>query len=426
MIKRLILFTLLVVPVFGAYVSQRSITINHAQAGSTNTTPFVFPFRTTSTWLNGALDNIQSSVTIGNGLDIKNGDSILVESERMLVTVGGGTSSLTVTRGTGGTTKVTHLVKTPVTNIFLATVANGGTVQNTSGYDVIFSSSITCSSTLNFELESYATSGVASWHVQIASLSYTADLVIYVCYNNSSISTFQGNTTATWDVHFVRVYHLSVGNQPLDSTGNNNLTSSSTACPTGAGLGSGAVNLVDGCTNGTAQSGNSSTGLPTGSAVSTLEAWLGVNGCYSSYFITQYGGTGHLRGIVQQGCNTFKYTSNYLSHDLNASYVILPRPSWNYYAVSYDGTKAYLYYQGSILNAGGTIFADTTTSGNVTINASGVTSGMNFDEVRFSDSSRSPDYMLATYNAYKPGSTFFILGAAAPIPTGGSYTTIME
>jgi hypothetical protein len=58
---------------------------------------------------------------------------------------------------------------------YLATVANGGLVQNPNGYDIIFTSDCAGTQKLDHEIESYrpATGTVAFW-VRIPTLSHTA------------------------------------------------------------------------------------------------------------------------------------------------------------------------------------------------------------------------------------------------------------
>ncbi len=51
----------------------------------------------------------QTSISVTSGTGITNGDIVQVDQEQMTVTAGGGTTSLTVTRGTNGTIRTAHL-----------------------------------------------------------------------------------------------------------------------------------------------------------------------------------------------------------------------------------------------------------------------------------------------------------------------------
>ena len=65
------------------------------------------------TTLAADITSIQTSVTIASARFI-NGDTIIVAAEQMIVTAGGGTTSLTVQRGQNGTAKAAHTSGAPV------------------------------------------------------------------------------------------------------------------------------------------------------------------------------------------------------------------------------------------------------------------------------------------------------------------------
>ena len=106
---------------------------------------------------------------------------------------------------------------------YLATLANGGFLQNANGYDAIFTSDMAGSNLLNWEVEQYSpVDGTATYWVKVPNLSSTTDTTIYLYYDNPAITTFQGNKTGTWDSNFIAVYHASdnAANQTVsDSTG---------------------------------------------------------------------------------------------------------------------------------------------------------------------------------------------------------------
>ena len=91
----------------------------------------------------------------------------------------------------------------------LATIANGGHVANSSGYDIIFSTDPNGGSKLDHELEQYnpVTGQVIAW-VRVPTLSHSTDTVVYVFYGNSNIIASQQNPTGVWDSKYQAVYHL--------------------------------------------------------------------------------------------------------------------------------------------------------------------------------------------------------------------------
>jgi hypothetical protein len=106
---------------------------------------------------------------------------------------------------------------------FLATVANGGKVQNANGYDIVFTSDAAGQTPLDFEIDSYnGSNGTAAFWVRIPVLSHTADTTIYMWYGNSNISSSQENKARVWDSNYVGVWHLSEGSgtTAYDSTFN--------------------------------------------------------------------------------------------------------------------------------------------------------------------------------------------------------------
>jgi len=77
---------------------------------------------------------------------------------------------------------------------YLATVANGGHVQNANGYDIVFSSDCAGLQQLDHEIGSYnATTGAVSFWVLVPLVSHTVDTVFYMSYGNSAITTSQEN-----------------------------------------------------------------------------------------------------------------------------------------------------------------------------------------------------------------------------------------
>lgn len=62
----------------------------------------------TVTTLNGAIINTTSPITVVSGTGIANNDFLQIDNEILQVTAGGGTTSLTVSRGQRGTTAASH------------------------------------------------------------------------------------------------------------------------------------------------------------------------------------------------------------------------------------------------------------------------------------------------------------------------------
>jgi hypothetical protein len=91
----------------------------------------------------------------------------------------------------------------------LASTANGGSVQSSSGYDIGLFSDVTCSTRIASEMPMWnpLSGQIALWGL-LSSVSHTVDKTIYLCYGSTSITTDQSNKTAIWGANgYVGVYH---------------------------------------------------------------------------------------------------------------------------------------------------------------------------------------------------------------------------
>lgn len=112
----------------------------------------------------------------------------------------------------------------------LRTVANGGKVENASGYDVAFASDSSCSSLLSWETEKYTpTTGAVVYWVKVPTVYNNSATVFYLCYGNTNITSDQSSATSVWDGNYHGVWHLgetvtdegTVADAYQDSTSNN-------------------------------------------------------------------------------------------------------------------------------------------------------------------------------------------------------------
>ena len=104
----------------------------------------------------------------------------------------------------------------------LKSVGNGGHVQSSDGFDIIFSSDKYGGVTLPHEIIHYdETTGEFIAHVTIPAISASVDTVYYMLYGNSAISTSQEDITGVWDANFMSVWHLyQPSGDYVDSTSN--------------------------------------------------------------------------------------------------------------------------------------------------------------------------------------------------------------
>ncbi len=110
----------------------------------------------------------------------------------------------------------------------LRSVANGGKVQNSNGYDITFTQD-DCSTGLSHQIEKYnpVTGEYIAW-VKIPSLSATVNTEISMYYGNNNVVN-NPSTGLAWGTNAAAVYHLS-NNDFRDATSNGmNATNFSTA-----------------------------------------------------------------------------------------------------------------------------------------------------------------------------------------------------
>jgi hypothetical protein len=314
------------------------------------------------------------------------------------------------------------------TDSWLKTVANGGLVQNTATQtgggvsitvpaDVIFTSDSSCTTKLNWEFETYNSStGNADIWVNLGTLSHTSDTHIWECYDNSSVTTWQGNVNATWDSNYKLVSHLANG------------TSLSGVNSTTGGIGNGTVNSatagigqIDGGANFLASnSADIDYGTPNLKPYTAFTAsiWMKDSalagtiftqwdnaGAFETFILDDLGGSGHLRTYVDLGTN---YTVNGTTNVADGKWHLIEMV-WssgdNTLRDYVDGSQ-----QSSIATAGGNFGF---TGGHLYIGAfdNGAFFTGSADEARISNVARSADQILAEYNNQSATSTFYTVGS---------------
>jgi hypothetical protein len=309
---------------------------------------------------------------------------------------------------------------------YLATAANGGHVQNASGYDIIFAADAAGSTVLNWDVETYnaATGAVAFW-IQVPTVSHTADTVIYMLYGNAHIATFQGNRNGTWNSGYAAVYHLA------DNAANPNVADATV----NANIGTAEVNTSTLSTTGEIGPGvrlNGSTDYVNGGQGNslailgniTLEAWVnisampslgtwayvlgkGYNGENESYFLrletdnggTSYveAGTEHFPSMYQARAPVSSFSGNW--HHLVGTF----DDNWHVYV---DGVQTTSTDAQPPLHTSERFLIGARDANGGTVNEfNGV-----IDEVRVSNVARASDWIATEYNNQSSPSTFYTIG----------------
>lgn len=297
------------------------------------------------------------------------------------------------------------------TDLHLATRSNGGYVQNSSGYDIIFVDS-TETTKLDHEIESYtASTGAIIMWVRIPTLSAGSDTIIYMYYGNPSITSSQEHVTGVWNASYLGVYHLGNGStlSVADSTSQAaNGTNHSATATTGQ---------IDGAAN---FSGSSqyvtlpSTGFPTGASPFTVELWMkpGTNAGKSVWWLGTFGGQQQV-GLDYN--SAFGQLNLYDGSD-NVVNNILTVGTWGYVVATYDGSTLLLYVNGTQqLSLSVTL---NLTYGNAYLGNdpfSDYYTGV-IDEYRISSVARTRGWIATGYNSQSVPSSFYSVGGGIANP----------
>jgi hypothetical protein len=314
------------------------------------------------------------------------------------------------------------------TDSHLATVANGGYVQNSNGNDIIFTSDSLGQDLLSWDpLEVYnPVTGQIVTEVQVGTVSHVTDTTIYRCAGSVAISSFSGGVTgSSWPAMYSGVWHLNeTSGQQKDSTGNGN--NSSTVAIAQQGSATGQIGGADGATGGNdyVQIPGASFSFPVGY---TISGWVKSGGWGSGYrAVGRIDAAFNTAGLyVVNGHAVFYYSGNAVT-----GATTLQSGTWYYLALAANGPglPATLYVNGAP--------DGTATPANSALGAISVIHlcGDGFsqpvdgtcDELRFADTAFSPDRIATDYNNQFSPATFYIPGAWTSMVTrtGGSQVFI--
>lgn len=299
------------------------------------------------------------------------------------------------------------------TYTYLKTVANGGDVENASGYDICFFSDINLTVPLAWEIDHYsATTGAVGFWVNVPLVETASDTVIYMAYGDAGIITFQGDINGTWNSAYKAVYHLPNGTALTanDSTVNGN----------NGTLGTFGPDPVTGYINGGALAVNGfSPNINIGQDTS-----LEISGAITMSCWANFDSVGILQNIICKGSEDYRLRLNSLSIDIGSfngadhqtSYAsAISTGTWYYISGGYDGSNWKLFLDGALVSttADATGALITTSDARLMSSTLGIDRFMegSLDEVRISDVFRSADWTATEYNNQSDPATFYALSA---------------
>jgi hypothetical protein len=320
-------------------------------------------------------------------------------------------SPITVNNGQVPSPQTDFPILISLTDVRLKTVANGGHVIHSGGFDIRpYSDSGITTAITGYELVFYdGVNGILEMWVKRASLA--DGTITYLAYNDASINT-DGSSTATWSSSFVNVYHLKDGTtlSVLDARNSANGTNHGATATTGkidggAGFASASSQFID-------------TSSFTGPAAITLSAW--VNGttfpsAYNGVIVRNNAGSTFIGiWVKSNGKVAWLINNSGVSQDGTGTHT-LSTATWTYLTMTYDSTSGLVGYVNATSDAShaanGTAATNAiqTDIGQDHPNAGRFWNGA-LDEVRISSVARASDWITTEYNNQNAPSTFQTLG----------------
>jgi hypothetical protein len=292
----------------------------------------------------------------------------------------------------------------------------GGHVENLNGYDITFHD--VNGVLLDHEVEHYDREfgDLTAW-VRLPELSAAADTTIFMLYGNPEVSGVTANPTGVWESSFRGVWHLNESGTGTryDSTLNANHGSPenliSDKRKDGQIAGSYDFDGFDDQVN----CGNDASLQVTGNI--TVSFW--ANPDTLNLWDMFVGKTNHgSDGDWDDGWGLYSdntgymhfYINHYLSDDVEAPVAI---NQWQYFSGVYDGSKLYLYLDGSkadevarsgaITNSANSMFIGSDSSNKYNLDGK-------MDEVRIATTARSACWIKTEYNNQSDPGTFYSIG----------------
>ncbi len=299
------------------------------------------------------------------------------------------------------------------TDPHLATVANGGYVQNSNGYDIVFASDSQGQNLLNWEpFEVYNPStGQIVTHVAVGTISHLTDNTIYRCAG-STATTFQGGSASVWPSSYVGVYHMgsgvSLSAADASASANNGTIAGATAV---AGKIGGAASIT-GATDHILLPED--LGFPL-----SIEAWVKVTALTGTQVIAHIPGTYNETFLFIE--STGRVEAYFGGSCALTGSSVFPSAGWQHIAVTYAGQGGVcaLYINGSQIATGTMIGQAQGGLAPAVLGSAGSTYALagSLDEVRLYAGVLSAPRIATDYNNQAAPGTFYVPGSWATAHT---------
>lgn len=306
----------------------------------------------------------------------------------------------------------------------MKTVGNGGRIQNTTTIngqtvpaDLAFYSDSGGVTILKHDIESYdATNGIIWAWVRVPTISSSSNTTFYVFYGDSGVTTYQGGSVGdVWTNSYVGVWHMADGStlNLNDSSGSTNtLTNHSVTATTGQ---------IDG---GSSLSGSQyfdfpGTNFPTGNSSFTASAWINTTGVQWQQKFFGWGSTGPENGVyIGTDGTTHVLTMSHYADDHNFT-TALSSSTWYYVVFTHTGTTDQAFINSV---SDGTVTTGTLTIPTTFYQLGGISAFAEWwhgtlDEMHVATGVRGQDWITTEYNNQLAPETFITTGSETVIST---------
>lgn len=313
--------------------------------------------------------------------------------------------------------EVNYPVLVSVTDDALKDVANGGHVQSSNGYDIVFYDGNEAV-LLDHEIQRYVnTTGEIIMWVRLENIYGGVNTIFYMYYGKPGVVIDPSKTT-TWDAYFLAVYHMkdATTSSIADSTSNGR---------TGTKIGANEPIQTDGKI-GYAQSFDGVNDVINCGNVGfdpdniTIEAWIYQTPAYGSTYprvvskettttadpyALEVWNTGRIGMYIGDGAAESNASSPVGSIGLDA---------WYYVVGTFDDTYKIRMYIDGVVRAGPSSTVYRITDGTNVLIGNNPPSNRDYegiiDEVRISSIARSDNWILTTFNCQNSPGTFMSFG----------------
>ena len=323
---------------------------------------------------------------------------------------------------TGTLTNYPALVS--LSSVHLATVANGGSIQNTVNQSggsytslipadfLVTSDSAGATQITGVEFEAYsASAGTALIWVNVSSAAAGSE--IYIWYGNSLVSAQQGTTTSVWNSNYTSVYHFGASTLLGDSTSNGY-----NATQYGSGLTATAGQVGGGLACDGTGFGYTSNSQFSNTNSFTFSCWLNLLDWNNNYGVMGQGldglGSGWNISLLNSSSGSKPVFSTVFGASVSGSNNPFVNSTWHHITGTYVSSSGLttLYQDGSSVASASTINSGRSSTIGIVFGLSegiGDTSELTgtLDEVRISNTNLSASWIAADFNNQSAPNTFW-------------------